>query len=279
MPFLIRAGVKIWWDSVGSGSPMLLIQGLGYPSDASWRILPALAARHTVVLLDNRGSGRSDSPAGAFTIEQLASDAVAVLEAAGVGSAHVVGFSMGGLIAQEVALSRPDLASTLILGCTSPGGKDSIPLRKEIAEQFTDWGNLPAEEAAWEASAVCYRDTTPPDAIRADIAVRMRHRGDRHGYVSQLRAVAKYGGAGSRMREQWTSPTLVVHGDADLIVPVANAQVLHDVSPHAEMAIFPGAGHILMTDAQEELTETMLDFMDRHPGAFRRTEPVAAIGR
>ena len=279
MPFLLRAGVKIWWDSIGFGSPMLLIQGLGYPSDASWRILPALATRHQVILRDNRGSGRSDSPAGAFTIEELAADAVAVLEAAGVGSAHVAGFSMGGLIAQEVALSRPDLVSTLILGCASPGGKDAIPLSKKVAERFTDWGTLSAEEAAWRASAVCYRESTPRAAIRADIAVRMQHRSDRRGYVSQVRAVAKYRGAGSRMRTRWTSPTLVVHGAADLIVPVANAQRLKDVLPHAEVAIFPDAGHILMTDAQQELTETMLDFMDRHPGAFKRSTPVAAIGR
>ena len=126
---------------------------------------------------------------------------------------------------------------------------------------------------------MCYRDATPRRAIRADIAVRMRHRGDRHGYVAQLGAVATYGGAGSRMREHWASPTLVVHGAADLIVPVANAQALHDIAPQAEVAIFPDAGHILMTDAHEELTETMLDFMDRHPGAFMRTEPVAIIGR
>ncbi len=263
MAFVTRGGVKIWWDTVGAGSPLLLIQGLGYPSDASWRIIPELAARHTVILLDNRGAGRSDVPSGPWTIETMAADAAAVLDAAGVSSAHIAGFSMGGLIAQELALTRPDLARTLILGCTSPGGKLAIPLTADVAEQFTDWGTLPAEEAAWKASAVCYSDSTPHELIAADIDVRMKVAADRRGYVNQVKAVAQFGGVGDRIAA-WTRPTLVVHGDADLIVPVANAEVIKRVIPQSEVVIVPGAGHILMTDGQRALVRAMLDFMEHH---------------
>lgn len=263
MAFLTRGGVKIWWDTVGAGSPLLIIQGLGYPSDASWRIVPALATRHTVILLDNRGVGRSDVPSGPWTIETMAADAAAVLDAADLGAAHVSGFSMGGLIAQELAVTRPDLVRSLTLGCTSPGGKAAIPLTAEVAEKFTDWGNVPAEEAAWRASEVCYADSTARALIEADIEVRMQHPTDRRGYLNQLKAVAQFRGVSDRIGD-WTRPTLVVHGDGDQIVPVANAEVIRQVIPQAEVVIYPGAGHILMTDVQGPLVTSMLDFMERH---------------
>lgn len=278
MPHITRSGVKIWWDSVGEGPAMLLIQGLGYPSDASWRILPALATQHRVIILDNRGVGRSDSPASSWTIETMAADAAAVLEAAGVPHAHVAGFSMGGVIAQELALSRPDLVCTLTLGCTSPGGADAVPLTAEVAEKFTDWGNLPAAEAAWQASTVCYAPTTPHDEIEADISVRMPHNADRRGYLHQLQAIAEYSGAGERLHE-WTGPTLVVHGGADLIVPVENAEVLRRRIPHASVRIFAGAGHILMTDARDDLADAMLGFMGDTGSRCLWSAPIAAIAR
>lgn len=279
MPFVVRGGVKIWYDLVGSGTPLVLIQGLGYPSAASWRVIPDLAARHTVVLIDNRGVGLSDSPAGSFSIETMAADAAAVLDHAGIAAAHIAGFSMGGLIAQELALSRPDLALTLVLGCTSPGGEAAIPLSAEVAEQFTDWGEVPAEEAAWRSSVVCYADTTPRESIGADIEVRMEFPTDRRGYLHQVQAVATYGGARARLLKQWDRPTLVVHGDRDQIVPVANASVLRDAIPHAEVVLVEGAGHILMTDGTHALVDAMLDFMDRHRDVAPWVEPMAGITR
>lgn len=264
LAYLDRSGVKVWYDTVGTGGPALLvIQGLGYSLDASWRVLPGLSERRTVVVLDNRGVGRSDVPEESFQIADLAGDAAAALDASGLGPVHVAGFSMGGLVAQELALSRPDLVRTLTVGCTSPGGKEAIPLSSEVAEQFTDWGNLPPREAALRAARVCYADTTSSARIDADVNVRMRYPTDRKGYLAQLSAVGHYGGAASRLG-QLKVPVLIAHGTDDLIVPVANAKVLRRYLPHAETAIFRGAGHILMTDAETRLTDTMVDFMERH---------------
>ncbi|GGG48685.1 alpha/beta hydrolase fold protein [Kocuria dechangensis] len=257
MPYLQRSGAKIWCDTEGEGSPLLLIQGLGYPSDASWRILPALAAQHTVILLDNRGTGRSDVPERPWIIADMARDAAVAIEAAGMGPAHVAGFSMGGLIAQELALTRPDLVRSLTLGCTSPGGKDAVPMRQKVAQQFVDWGNLSAEKAAWQAAKVCYAETTPHEEIQADIAVRMQVPTSRRGYAGQMAAIGKYHGAANRLW-MWRRPVLVVHGSLDLIVPVENVQVLTQRLSHVEVRVVHGAGHILMTDATDELVETML---------------------
>src|SRR3954447_1965072 len=111
------------FDCTGEGPAVLLIMGLGLPGDAWWRTVPVLAHSFQVVTFDNRGSGRSERPAGPLTLAGMASDAVAVLDAAGIARAHVYGISMGGMIAQELVLRYPERVDALVLGATSPGGR------------------------------------------------------------------------------------------------------------------------------------------------------------
>src|SRR3954449_8827360 len=110
------------FDSTGDGPAVLLVMGLGLPGDAWWRTVPVLARSHRVVTFDNRGAGRSERPAGPLTIALMAADAVAVLDAAEIARAHVYGISMGGMIAQELALRHPERVDALVLGATSGGG-------------------------------------------------------------------------------------------------------------------------------------------------------------
>src|SRR5579859_5674192 len=119
MAFVENQGARIYWDEQGTGAPILLIMGLGATSDWWWRTRPPLTARYRTIALDNRGAGRSDVPPGPYSIPQMASDAAAVLDAAGIESAHVFGVSMGGMIAQEFALQHPQRVWSLILGCTA----------------------------------------------------------------------------------------------------------------------------------------------------------------
>ena len=277
MPHLSRPGAKIWWEITGSGSPVLIIQGLGYPSVASWRLVPQLATRHTVILLDNRGVGRSDVPKSAFTIADMAADAAAVIEEAALGPVHLVGFSMGGLIAQELTVSRPDLVRTLTLGCTSPGGPDAILLSQEVAELFVELQDIPAPEAALRAAPVVYAKSTPRSAVQADISVRMARPTSRVGYRMQLAAVGKYSGVRPRLSEL-DCPVLILHGTADLIVPPENAEVLKKAIPHAKVHMLPGAGHVFTTDATEPALAAMLEFFDEQDAApqYPRPAPVAS---
>src|SRR6202050_602526 len=126
MPFADNQGTTIYWDEQGTGAPILLIMGLGYPSAMWHRTRPALSASYRTIALDNRGVGSSDVPPGPYSIATMASDAAAVLDAAGVPSAHVFGVSMGGMIAQEFALQYSERTRALILGCTSPGGPSAV---------------------------------------------------------------------------------------------------------------------------------------------------------
>src|ERR1700686_1005878 len=126
MAFVENQGARIYWDEQGQGEPVLLIMGLGYPSAMWYRTRPALASHYRTIALDNRGAGQSDTPPGPYSIRLMASDAAAVLEAAGSESAHVFGVSMGGMIAQEFALQYPQRVLSLILGCTAAGGSTVV---------------------------------------------------------------------------------------------------------------------------------------------------------
>ena len=107
MPFVESQGARIHWDEEGEGPPVLMIMGLGAASALWWRTRPVLARSYRTIAFDNRGVGQSDVPPGPYSIAVMASDAAAVLDAAGVARAHVFGISMGGMIAQEFALQYP----------------------------------------------------------------------------------------------------------------------------------------------------------------------------
>ena len=126
MPFVNTGDAEVWWEEQGGGSPLLLIQGLGFPGALWYRVLPALSATHRVLALDNRGTGRTTTGAGPYPIEAMAADALAVLDAGSIDKAHVLGISMGGLIAQELALSAPHRVASLILAATHPGGAATV---------------------------------------------------------------------------------------------------------------------------------------------------------
>lgn len=269
MPYNDRSGTKIWWEALsGSGSPVLIIQGLGYPSDASWRLLPALTTRHQVILMDNRGVGRSDIPSTDFSIPDMAADAAAVIEAAQLGPVHVLGLSMGGLIAQELALTCPELVRTLIIGCSSPGGREAVYADDEVREMLTEISDLSAPEAAYKAARVIYAENTDEAAIAADIRVRMKRPTTRKGYLKQLSAIGRYEGSLSRL-DTLAHPVLILHGSADRLVPPENAVILHASIPHSQLKLIPSAGHVFTTDDTESTVREFLAFTEAHDSMGR----------
>lgn len=258
MPFTENQGVKIYWDEQGSGEPLLLIMGLSYPSYMWHRTRPFLAQNFRTIAFDNRGIGQSDVPEGVYPIAQMASDAAAVLDAASVPSAHVFGVSMGGMIAQEFALQYPQRVRSLILGCTNAGGPHVVNAAPEVLQILMRQGMTP-EEAEEAIIPFIYDAGTPRARIDEDMVIRMKWYPTPQGYFGQLQGILAWE-AYSRIA-QIKSPTLIIHGETDQLVPVANAQLIAERIPHAKLVLIPHASHVFETDQPGVANRAIMEFL------------------
>ena len=266
MPVVDRGDAQIWWDAEGEGEPLLLIMGLGYSSDMWWRLLPELTPTYKVIRYDNRGVGRTGVPAGPYPIDVMAADALAVLDAAGETSAHVLGVSMGGFIAQEVVLRAPERVRSLILGCTATGGAEMVPAEPAAMEMAAARASMPPEEAAEVAIPFVYAKGTPRSVIDEDFAVRLEVPTSPEGYANQLAGVVAWGaleGVGAGRLGAIDVPTLVLQGDEDRLVNPANAEVLAKAIPGAELVVIEGASHIFFSDQPVASAKAITAFLEK----------------
>lgn len=274
MPFTENDGVKLYWDSEGSGAPVLLIMGLGWPSYSWYRTRPVLSERYRTIAFDNRGIGQSDAPPGPYSMTQMAADAAAVLKAANVNTAHILGVSMGGMIAQEFALQYPQKARSLVLGCTAAGGPHAVQAKPEVIQVLMSRGVYPDPEAFSAAiEPFIYDPGTPQSRRDEDLQVRRKWFPKPDAYFAQLQAIVGWE-AYSRIG-QIAAPTLVVHGATDLLVPPENARLIAERIPGAKLVILPNASHIFNTDQSAAAHAVILDFLAAQATRKReRTAPV-----
>ncbi|MCU1412898.1 MAG: alpha/beta fold hydrolase [Microbacteriaceae bacterium] len=262
MPYVQSNGTRLWWESTGSGSPVLLINGLGSASTAWHRLRPRLAAHFRVITFDNRGAGRSDIPTEPYAFADMAKDAVSVLDAAGIDAAQVIGLSMGGLIAQEVALSQPDRVRSLVLASTHVG----LPLLGEadpsVARQLEQASLLPAGERAKALVSIQYaRETAEADILR-DQEVASEFPTTPAGFQGQLEAAAPW--ARPDDLANLAIPTLVMHGIDDRMVAIAAGRRLAAAIPDAGFLAFERSGHQIFTDREEDAAAAVLEFLQSH---------------
>jgi pimeloyl-ACP methyl ester carboxylesterase len=274
MAFVENQEARIYWDEQGHGAPVLLIMGLSYPSDMWHRTRPVLAAHYQTIALDNRGIGRSDVPPGPYPIALMASDAAAVLDAAGVESAHLFGVSMGGMIAQEFALQYPKRVRSLILGCTAAGGPTAVRAEPEAAEMLRARGNMSPEEAIEAPVRFIYDSATPRERIDEDLAIRRPWLPRPEGYTAQLQGIIAWE-AYSRI-SAIAAPTLVIHGETDRLVPPENGKLIAERIPGAKLVMIPHASHLFTTDQTEASHRAILEFLNEQAGA---AESTAALER
>lgn len=264
MPFAENQGTRIYWDERGQGEPILLIMGLGWTFDLWHRTRPVLSPRYRTIAVDNRGVGRSDVPEGPYSIAQMASDAAAVLDVAGVASAHVFGVSMGGMIAQEFALQYPNRVRSLILGCTAAGGPNAVRAEPEVLQILVQRAEDP-EEGAKAIAPFIYDPATAPERLEEDLALRRKWFPTAKGYLAQLQGIMAWESY-SRL-SQIAAPTLVIHGESDKLVPAANARLIADRIPNAKLVMVPHASHILATDQPEAVHYAVLTFLSSQVSA------------
>src|SRR3954452_18056139 len=256
--------VRLYWESVGHGPAVLLVAGQGMTVDGWWATIPVLSRSFRVIAFDHRDTGRSTRSPWPYSVAHLANDAVAVLDAAGEQHAHVYGISLGSLVAQEVALRHPDRVQALVLSASSAGGFAAYkPSASSFAQTFlVRAGPMGPEEAAWAAVPYTYGEKTRrlhPERIVADISHRVSSPPKPLAYLHQAAAVATHD-AYERLNRM-AAPTLVVHGEQDVFVPPANALVLAERIPGAQLRLWPDAGHMYTIDepqADREIARFLL---------------------
>jgi 3-oxoadipate enol-lactonase len=251
--------IELAYEVLGDGPPLLLIQGLGYGGRGWGPVLESLAEDFTVAAFDNRGFGASDIPPGPFSVPELAEDARAVLDAAGFDQAHVLGASLGGMVAQELALAHPGRIGRLVLACTTPGGPSAYPMPARTASLMLQAPTMPPDVALRKFVENALGDGASEELVERVIAYRTANPPDLGGWQSQAAAGALHD-ALDRLGEL-NAPTLVVHGTHDAVVDARNAELLAERIPEARVELLPGCGHLLFWEEPERFTKLVREFL------------------
>jgi pimeloyl-ACP methyl ester carboxylesterase len=249
--------VRIRWEERGDGAPLLLIQGLGYGRWSWDPVVPALAERYRVLWFDNRGIGDSDKPEGPYTAAGMAVDALQVLDEAGVERAHVLGASLGGMIAQEIAAGSPERVDRLVLCCTTPGGAATVPMPEVTLQLFAEAATL-APDVALRRFVVNALGADPTDELVEELyRLRVANPPDPAGWQSQAAAGMGFQGVDAAI----SAPTLVLTGTEDNVVDPGNADVVAARIPGARVERLEGAGHLFFWEQPETFVRIVSEFL------------------
>jgi len=262
MPTTHVTGFRMYYEIHGVGFPLLLINGLGSDRREWLCQLPGFASRFRVVVFDNKGAGDSDVPPGPYTTSGMGDDAAALLAALGIDRAHVMGVSLGGMIAQELALRHPGRVERLVLACTSPGGKAAVRPSDEALSAFTRSAEGRPEEDLRRMIPFLYTERFArehPGEIESFIARRLLYPTSPEGHAAQLAAAVGHaaGDGLSAVRAR----TLVIAGTEDRLVPPENSQRIADRIPGAKLVLLPGAPHRLFAENAEAFNREVLSFL------------------
>jgi pimeloyl-ACP methyl ester carboxylesterase len=264
MPKVHTNGIEIYYETHGAGPPLVLIAGVGYGLWFWHKVAPKLAEHLQVIAFDNRGAGQSDKPDGPYTVPMLAADTAGLMDVLGVRGAAVLGHSLGGYVAQELALTRPELVGQLILAATNHGGPNAIPITPEALEVLTNREGNPLElirRGIAIAAAPGFAERQP-EVAQALLEYRLTNPVPPAQYQAQVMAGAamittSYEG---RLHEIQV-PTLILFGEHDKVVPPGNAELLANNIAGAQVKILAGVGHIFPVEDPTASVAALLDFL------------------
>ena len=252
--------MKLYVEEHGEGHPLLLLTGLGYAIWSWQRQIPVWSQQFRCVAVENRGTGRSPKPPGPYSIEEMADDAAEALEGR---RAHVAGFSMGGYIAQTLAVRHPELVDKLVLICTGTGGPD---FRPTPAETTAAWAGErrphPAGVRARDDAALVppRLDRRAPGRVRVAARRPARVPDAARVLARPVRRLPRLGRARDAGRGD-RGADAVVHGDADRVVPYENGVELARRIAGSRFEAFSGAGHLLFLESPDRLNPMVASFL------------------
>ena len=256
------SSISLYYEVHGDGAPLLLISGLGGGSWSWYGQIPFFSPRYRTIVFDNRGAGKSSVPRGPYTIAGMAQDTLDLLDHLQADQALVAGLSMGGMIAQELALLAPERIRALVLGCTHCGGALHVSASGNVLQAFLQNDGLSREEILRKNASLFFSEAfrlTRLKAIDRYIQVQLTSPiRPPHAFEAQVEAIRTFDRC-SRLH-RIAAPTLVITGTEDALIPAANARILANRIPHARLHEIPGAGHALHVECRDELNFLMDDF-------------------
>ncbi len=267
MPITRVNDIDIAHQMTGAGEPLVMIMGI---TGSKWHWLGfdrRMGEDFLAIAFDNRGVGETSAPDELYTIPQMAEDTLGLMDAIGIDRAHVFGVSMGGMIAQEIALGHPERVKTLVLGCTHFGGMAQILPEPDVYQRAFIIAGKGAEQATRDILSV---NLTPdfmakrPDVVEALVRHGMTNRMKKHALAGQMAAVSGHDTV-SRL-PGLTVPTLVLAGDADELIPPGNSVEISGLIPQARITLFPGIGHMFWIETPEEAAFQITRFIQGQRG-------------
>lgn len=262
MPSILLSDIQLYYEEHGHGEPLILVPGLSAGLWIWFKQIAELSKQFRVITFDPRGIGRSPVGAEPLTIRLLADDIAALLRGLGLGQAHILGASFGGFVAQEFALAYPEMTRTLSLCCTSFGGPNHVAPSMETLIAVTSTDGFNTKERIHRMLLPAFspefaRDH--PDEVDQVVNLRLANTLGEEVYRSQLSAAVGFN-IESRV-PAIESPTLVLSGDADAIVPVANSRNLAAKIPGAELRTIDGGSHLFFIERPEEFNQLVSEFL------------------
>jgi 3-oxoadipate enol-lactonase len=251
--------VRIAWERRGEGPPLVLIHGLGYARWGWEPVADLLARSFEVVLFDNRGIGESDAPPGPYTTAQLADDTLRVIDEAGLERTHVVGTSLGGMVAQELVLAHPERVARLVLACTTPGGPNAFPIPERTQALIAAAGTLEPAVALRRFVENALAPGASNGLVERILAHRLANLQPLEAWQAQAAAGAAFD-VFDRLGEI-RQPTLVLHGTDDAVLDVRNADLLAERIPDARVELFPGCGHLFFWEQPQRFVQAVTEHL------------------
>ena len=258
--------IEIAYSIEGSGDPLILIGGFTMVKEA-WRLqVEALAKEFKVVTFDNRGVGETTVPEEPFTIADMAADTVGLMDALDIDSAHIFGVSMGGLIAQVLALDYPDRVKKVALGCTSHGGRHAVQPKKEVMETLAKASDpsIGKEEAIRMRIPIIFSDRftkEEPEKLEEYVQSSIQYWPTPKGAEGQMGALSIFNV--KRRLGEIRCRVLAITGSEDRMMPPENAKLLAEGIEGAELYMVDGAGHSFFMEKPEEVNQALIDFFKK----------------
>ncbi|MBD0370102.1 MAG: alpha/beta fold hydrolase [Pyrinomonadaceae bacterium] len=262
MPKIVAGEIELYYEEYGEGAPLVLIPGFGTGLWIWFKQVPAFSREFRTLVFDPRGISRSDAPNAPITIRTIADDLAALLYALRIESAHILGASFGGFVAQEFALAYPAMTRSLTLCCTSFGGPGHVPPSLETLQALASTKGLNTQQRVRENLLLAFSPAYVErnhEEVEKVICLRAENFVPEHAYLHQLQAAMAFNT--EERVSQISAPTLVLTGDADIIVPEENSRNLAARIPDARLVTIKGGSHTFFIEQADEFNTAVIEFI------------------